>query len=554
MTATFDYVIVGAGSAGCVLANRLTDDPGSTVCLLEAGGPDVHPYIKIPAAVLDVMHTESLTWVYHSEPERFAGGRVVKQPRGKILGGSSSINAMMYMRGHALDYENWVAMGAQGWSYSEVLPYFRKSETLNVGGDDYRGDHGPLRVERGKQHNSMFGAFIEAGQQAGYLLTQDSNGYQQEGFGPADMTIDQGYRSSTSRAYLDPIKNRSNLAILTHSEVYKLEVKEGRVWGVTYQQDGEVRQVAARKEVLIAAGAINSPKLLLLSGIGSPKELHRHGISVTTALEGVGKNLMDHICVYIQHECEQPISLQPVLSRMGRFQAGVKWLLTRGGHAATTHFEAVGFVRSAAGVEWPDIQMDFFPMAVMSDETVADVAHGFSNHVGHLRPKSRGQVRLSSCEPRDFPKLVFNYLGHHDDILGMRSAVRLAREVHHQPAMDSFRGREIEPGVDVVTDDEIDDFVRRSISSNYHASGTCRMGQGPDAVVDHECRVHNLEGVRVVDASVMPQIVSGNTNAPTIMIAEKVADHIKGRGMLKSEIPFFRNPIWREMQRNREMI
>ena len=528
MTEEFDYVIVGAGSAGCVLANRLSEDPQTSVVIIEAGGEDRSRYIRVPAGVIEAMHHSEFNWDYYSEPEPALNHRRSWTPRGKVLGGSSSINGMMYVRGNALDYERWVELGASGWSYAEVLPYFKRAESFDQGADSYRGDRGPLRTTRGPRSNPLFDVFVEAGVQAGYPKSADLNGYQQEGFGAADMTVADGLRWSTARGYLHPQRRRPNLKVETRAHVREISVAGNRASGVVFARGGVPGKVAARREVILAAGAANSPQLLMLSGIGPGEHLRELGIPVRQDLPGVGGNLMDHLCVYLLYECLEPVSLQPALRPVGRFKAGLQWLLFGSGLATTTHWHASGFIRSRAGIEWPDMQLDFMPFAMLEDLSIAPVPHGFSTHVGPLRPSSRGTVRLRSSDPMEAPRLQFNYLSDERDWETMRACVRLTREIHRQPAFDRYRGRELLPGDGVQSAGEIDDFIRDNAGTVFHLSGTCKMGMDARAVVDPACRVHGVEGLRVVDASIMPEITSGNTNAPTIMIAEKVADLIRG--------------------------
>ena len=549
MAEQFDYIIVGAGSAGCVLAHRLSEDPGARVLLIEAGGRDDNFYIPIPAAFANVMNAQAIQWRYESEPEPRLNHRRMWQPRGKVLGGSSSTNAMMYVRGNAMDYENWVELGAAGWSYAEVLPYFRKSETFDGGPDAYRGDAGPLAVHRADMATPLFEVFVKAGVEAGYPRSADTNGFQQEGFGPADSTVKKGRRSSTAQAYLHPVSQRSNLEVRTNAQVSRIVIEGGRARGVVLERAGERYEVGATREVVLSAGAINSPQLLMLSGIGPGAHLQGHGIEVKRDLPGVGANLMDHLCLYLQWECTRPVSVQPWVRWPRKWLAGVQWLLFKTGAAASTQGEAVGFVRSRAGVEWPDIQIDFIPACLLDDMSVAPVTHGFSAHIGQLRPESRGRIELCSSDPHRAPKIYFNYLACEEDWVTMRASVDLTREVHRQPVFDIYRGRELLPGDDVTSIEAIDDFIRDTSTTNFHACGTCKMGLDDTAVVDPDCRVHGIEGLRVVDASIMPQITSGNTNGPTIMIGEKAADHIVGKREPAEPVEFYMAEDWRETRR-----
>ena len=536
------------------MANRLSEDSESRVLLLEAGPVDKHLHIHVPAGFFDVLNHQEIQWPYASEPEPQLNGRRMWQQRGKVLGGSSSINAMMYMRGHALDYDHWVEMGAKGWSYAEVLPYFRKSETYDGGADAYRGGSGPLGVQRGSKHSPLFEAFIQSGVEAGYPYSNDVNGYQQDGFGPADSTVWKGRRSSTAQTFLHPVSHRTNLEIRTEATVTRITIEAGRARGVEIERSGRTQQVIATREVVLCGGAINSPQLLMLSGIGPGAQLHTQGIEVKHDLPGVGANLMDHLCLYLQWECTQPVSVQQYVRRPGRWIAGLQWVLFKSGVAARTQGEAVGFMRSKPGVEHPDIQVDFLPAALLEDFTVSPVPHAFSSHIGQLRPLSRGRVELRSADPHDAPRIFFNYLDCEEDWEGIRAGVALTREVHNQPAFDPYRGRELLPGEGVTTQDDIDAFVRDTATTNFHVCGTCKMGVDELAVIDPEGRVYGVQGLRVADASIMPRITSGNTNAPSIMIGEKVADHIKGNREAPSNADFYRTESWREIQRDREPL
>jgi choline dehydrogenase len=548
----FDYVIVGAGSAGCVLADRLSEDGKSTVLVLEYGGGDGSILIAMPSALSIPMNMAKYNWGYESEPEPHLGGRRLNCPRGKVLGGSSSINGLVYVRGNALDFERWEAEGAAGWGYRHVLPYFRRAETREEGGDAYRGGEGPLRTGYGRLVNPLYRAWIEAGRQAGYPLTPDINGFQQEGFGRMDMTVHHGTRWSAARAYLKPALRRANLAVETHALATRVLFEGRRAIGAAYRRGGKERVARARREVILAGGPINSPLLLKLSGVGDGAELAQHGIAPLHHLPGVGENLQDHLEFYFQVACRQPITLYSAMSPFRKGLIGLRWLLAKDGLGATNHFESCGFIRSRAGIEYPDIQYHFLPLAIAYDGSALATEHGFQAHVGPMRSKSRGAVRLRSADPAAPPRILFNYMSHPDDWVELRACVRLTREIFAQPAFAPYRGRELQPGADVVSDEAIDDFIRRKVESAFHPCGTCKMGrpEDPMAVVDAETRVIGLERLRVVDSSIMPSITTGNLNAPTIMIGEKAADHISGRPPLApSNAPYHVAPDWREEQR-----
>lgn len=549
---TFDYIIVGAGSAGCVLADRLSADGRHTVLVLEYGGSDRSLFIQMPSALSIPMNMPKYNWFYETEPEPHLGGRRLHTPRGKVVGGSSSINGMVYVRGNPLDFERWDAEGAKGWSYAQVLPYFKRAESRGEGGDDYRGGDGPLHTSYGPLRNPLYRTWIEAAKQAGYPETADINGFQQEGFGRMDMTTWRGRRWSAADAYLKPALRRPNLTLRRHALASRILFEGRRAIGIDYLQEGRTVTVKARREVILSGGPINSPQLLKLSGIGPGDELRAQGIGVHHHLPGVGENLQDHLEFYFQMACTQPITLYSSQGLFAKAMVGLRWLLRRDGLGATNHFESCGFIRSRPGIRYPDLQYHFLPLAVSYDGNSLATEHGFQAHIGPMRSKSRGWVRLRSADARDKPRVFFNYMSHEDDWTEMRAAVRLTREIFQQPAFAPYRGREIQPGAEVTSDAAIDDFIRRKVESAYHPSCSCKMGSPDDpmAVVDPETRVIGLDGLRVVDSSIMPSVTTGNLNAPTIMIGERASDLILGRAPLPpSNAPYYVASNWQAEQR-----
>jgi choline dehydrogenase len=549
---SFDYVIVGAGSAGCVLADRLTESGAHRVLLLEYGGSDRSLWIQMPSALSIPMNMARYDWGYYTEPEPHLNNRRLHTPRGKVLGGSSSINGMVYVRGNPLDFERWQSEGAAGWGYHDVLPYFRRAERRAGGADQYRGGDGRLATRQGLLVNPLHEAWLTAGREAGYAQTGDMNGFQQEGFARMDMTVDSGRRSSAANAYLRPAMRRSNLEVRTHALTTRVVFEGRRAVGVEYERGGTLHEVHARREVILSAGPINSPQLLKLSGVGPAAELIACGVPVVQDLPGVGGNLQDHLEFYFQVASREPITLYSEMSAWRRALIGARWLLTHDGLGASNHFETGGFIRSRAGIRYPDIQFHFLPLAVSYDGSSLAHEHGFQAHVGPMRSRSSGSVRLRSANAHEQPTILFNYMSRPEDWAEMRACVRLTREIFAQPAFDRYRGREIAPGEAVQTDEQIDAFVREKAESAFHPCGTCRMGAVSDAltVVDPQTRVVGLEALRVVDSSIMPSITTGNLNAPTIMLAEKAADHIRGNTLLpRDSAPYFVARDWERAQR-----
>ena len=549
-----DYVIIGAGSAGCAIAYRLAE-AGKQVLIIEHGGTDAGPFIQMPAALSYPMNMKMYDWGMSTEPEPHLDGRSLVTPRGKVIGGSSSINGMVYVRGHARDYDHWAESGAQGWAYADVLPYFKRMENWHSGGHGgdktWRGRKGPLHVTRGPRINPLTRAFVKAGKQAGYPVTGDYNGEQQEGFGPFDATIWKGRRWSAANAYLRPALKRPNCTLI-RAFARKIVIKDGRAVGVEVERGGNVEVISANAEVIVAASSLNSPKLLMLSGIGPAAHLAEHDIDVVVDRAGVGQNLQDHLELYIQQAAIKPVSLFKHWNLWGKAVIGAQWLFTKTGLGTSNQFESAAFVRSKAGVEYPDIQYHFLPMAVRYDGTAAAEGHGYQAHVGPMRSVSRGEVTLRSANPADNPRIQFNYMSAKSDWEDFRTCIRLTREILGQKAFAPFAGKEIQPGEDVQSDEALDGFIREHVESAYHPCGTCKMGAANDpmAVVDAECRVIGVDGLRVADSSIFPRITNGNLNGPSIMVGEKAADHIIGRQPLApaNDRPWI-NPNWETSQR-----
>ena len=546
-----EYVIIGAGSAGCAMAYRLTE-AGHSVIVIEFGGTDAGPFIQMPAALSYPMNMARYDWGYSSEPEPYLNNRRLACPRGKVIGGSSSINGMVYVRGHAKDFDHWAESGAQGWSYADVLPYYKRMENWRSGGHggnkSWRGRKGPLHISRGPRVNPLFKAFVKAGKQAGYETTDDYNGEKQEGFGPMEQTVYRGRRWSAANAYLRPALKTGKCQVVS-ALAERIVIEDGRAIGVAVA-GGEV--ITAEREVILAASSINSPKLLMLSGIGPAAHLKDHGIDVVADRPGVGQNLQDHLELYIQMAASQPVTLYKYWNLISKAVIGARWLFTKTGLGASNQFESAAFIRTKAGVEYPDIQYHFLPIAVRYDGQAAAEGHGFQAHVGPMRSPSRGSVSLNSADPAEAPKIVFNYMSDAKDWEDFRTCIRLTREIFAQDAFAPFVKHEIQPGEAVQSDEELDAFIAEHAESAYHPCGTCKVGRvdDPMAVVDPECCVIGVEGLRVADSSIFPRITNGNLNGPSIMVGEKASDHILGGDMLaKSNDRPWVHPEWEVVQR-----
>mgnify|MGYP005626301033 FL=1 len=547
---SYDYIIVGAGSAGAIVASRLSEDPKTSVLLIECGGRDSSVFIRMPSALGVPMNTRKYNWGFESAPEPYLDNRRMNCPRGKVLGGSSSINGMVYVRGHALDFNEWESHGATGWNYQNCLPYFKKLEAHQCIASAYAGSSGPVVISGGNNmRNPLYRAFIDAGVQAGYSETDDYNGHRQEGFGQKFMNVDGGVRASTGYAYLKHTKRRPNLTILKHALVTRIIFDGKTATGIQCEVDGQTKIFSAQQEVILCAGSIGSPQLLQVSGIGPRETLATAGIDLVHELPGVGENLQDHLEFNFQYRCKQPITLNSELGLFKKALIGARWLLFKSGLGRTNHFESCAFIRSRAGVQWPDIQYHFLPGAISYDGTVAFKGHGFQVHAGHNKPTSRGHVRVISGDVKQHPKIQFNYLATEEDKQGFRDCVHLTREIMRQPAMDAFRGEVIQPTDDVQSDEQIDAFIREAVDSAYHPSCTCKMGIDAMAVVDPELRVHGLSNIRVIDSSIFPTIPNGNLNAPTMMVAERGADLIKGNMLPPISMAVYTNKDWQEQQK-----
>ena len=547
-----DYIVIGSGSAGSTIAYRLGENPKLKILVLEFGGLDKSPFIQMPAALSYPMNMDKFDWGYKAEPEQALNGRSLACPRGKVIGGSSSINGMIYVRGNAGDYNQWAESGAKGWDYPDVLPYFQRMEASHGGNSEFRGKSGPLNITHGKRDNPLHNAFVKATEQAGYTYTEDYNGFRQEGFGPADMNVWKGSRFSTAKAYLKPALAKKNVHLITKVLVDKIIFSEDKAKGVEVFHQGQKKIFNANIGVVLSAGAINSPTILQRSGIGEGNDLNNLGIEVIKNLPGVGKNLQDHLEVYFQVKCLQPVTLNKYLNPLSKLLIGMQWMFLKNGPGSTNQFETLGFIRSDKNIPYPDIQFHFLPVAIRYDGKAPSKGHGFQLHVGPMRSKSRGFVKLKSNNPFEAPLIKFNYMSHEDDFPNFRKSLRLSREILNQDALAPFKGSEIQPGDNVVSDEGLDEFIKNNCESAYHPCGTCKIGEedDPSSVVQNDCKVKGFSNFYLADSSIFPQICNGNLNAPSIMTGEKASDHILGKPLLApSNLQPYTHPNWQNSQR-----